>query len=155
MNPNPPVTDPEAHDSLLAQRSTDRSQGRKNRTMLIGLILLSVVLAAVAQLTLKHGMNQVTATTGELQLNARSLKDVASTLAVWGGLLLFGLSAFVWLAVLSRASLSFAYPFASLTYALILLADRFVLHEQIPPLRWAGVFCIMVGIVLVAQTPHR
>ena len=28
--------------------------------MLIGLILLSVTLAAVAQLTLKHGMNQVT-----------------------------------------------------------------------------------------------
>ena len=75
-----------------------------------------------------------------------------STWAVWG-LLLFGLSAFVWLAVLSRASLSFAYPFASLTYALILLADRFLLHEQIPPLRWAGVFFIMLGIVLVAQTP--
>ena len=29
--------------------------------MLIGLILLSVILAALAQLTLKHGMNQVTA----------------------------------------------------------------------------------------------
>ena len=92
MNPNPPVTDPEAHDSLLAQRSKDPSKGRK------------------------HGMNQVTANTGELQLNTHSLKDVASTVAVWGGLLLFGLSAFVWLAVLSRASLSFAYPFASLTY---------------------------------------
>ena len=158
MNPNPPVTDPEAHDALLAQRSRgQRIPGRKNRTMwmLIGLILLSVILAALAQLTLKHGMNQVAANTGELHLNVHSLKDVASTLAVWGGLLLFGLSAFVWLAVLSRASLSFAYPFASLTYALILLADRFVLHEQIPPLRWAGVFCIMVGIVLVAQTPHR
>jgi len=29
-----------------------------------------------------------------------------------------------------------------------------VLHETIPPLRWAGVFFIMLGIVLVAQTPH-
>jgi drug/metabolite transporter (DMT)-like permease len=122
--------------------------------MLIGLILLSVALAASAQLTLKHGMNQVAAGSGELQLNTGSLKDVVSTPAVWGGLLLFGLSAFVWLAVLSRASLSFAYPFASLSYVLILLADRFVLQEQIPPLRWAGVFFIMTGIVLVAQTPH-
>jgi drug/metabolite transporter (DMT)-like permease len=115
---------------------------------------MSVARAALAQLTLKHGMNQVTAASGELQLNAGSLRDVVTTPAVWGGLFLFGLSAFVWLAVLSRASLSFAYPFASLSYVLILLADRFVLHEQIPPLRWAGVFCIMVGIVLVAQTPH-
>lgn len=123
--------------------------------MLIGLILMSVALAALAQLTLKHGMNQVTASTGELQLTGSSLKDVIRTTAIWGGLFLFGLSAFVWLAVLSRTSLSFAYPFASLSYVLILLADRFVLHEQIPTLRWAGVFFIMTGIVLVAQTPHR
>lgn len=155
MNPNPPVTDPEEHDAHLAERTAGLPARRKDRTMLIGLILLSVALAAIAQMTLKHGMNQVAANSGELQLSTHSFKDVAGTLAVWGGLLLFGLSAFVWLAVLSRASLSFAYPFASLTYALILLADRFVLHEQIPPLRWAGVLFIMLGIVLVAQTPHN
>ena len=123
--------------------------------MLIGLILVSVSLAALAQLTLKHGVNQATADSGALQLTGASVKDVVTTLAVWGGLFLFGLSAVVWLAVLSRTSLSFAYPFASLTYVLILLADRFILNETVPALRWAGVFCIMVGIVLVAQTPHR
>jgi len=122
--------------------------------MLIALILLSVVLAAVAQLTLKHGMNQVAADTGVLRFNAGSLRDVVTTPAVWAGLALFGLSAVVWLAVLSRASLSFAYPFASLTYVLILLADRFVLDQEITALRYAGVACIVVGIVLVAQTRH-
>ena len=131
-----------------------RTEG-KRPTMLIGLILFSVLLAAGAQLTLKHGMNQVADNTGALKLTADSIKDVVTTPAVWGGLFLFGLSAIVWLAVLSRTSLSFAYPFASLTYVLILLADRFILDETVPALRWAGVFCIMVGIVLVAQTPHR
>ena len=154
MNPNPPVTDPEAHDAHLAERTAGQPAGRKDRTMLIGLILLSVVLAAVAQLTLKHGMNQVAASTGELQLNTHSLKDVASTWAVWGSCCCSAVGL-----RLARGALpcvlSFAYPFASLTYALILLADRFLLHEQIPPLRWAGVFFIMLGIVLVAQTPHQ
>jgi drug/metabolite transporter (DMT)-like permease len=131
-----------------------RAKGKRT-VMLIGLILFSVLLAAGAQLTLKHGMNQVADSSGELKLAAASIKDVVTTPAVWGGLLLFGLSAMVWLAVLTRTSLSFAYPFASLTYVLILLADRFVLNETVPALRWAGVFCIMVGIVLVAQTPHR
>lgn len=126
-----------------------------NLPMLIGLILVSVILAAVAQLTLKHGMNEVTAGSGALQLNGSSVRTVIRTPAVWGGLFLFGLSAVVWLAVLSRASLSFAYPFASITYILILLADKFVLHQPIPGLRWAGVLFIMVGIVLVAQTPHQ
>jgi drug/metabolite transporter (DMT)-like permease len=122
--------------------------------MLIALILFSVVLAAVAQLTLKHGVDQVTASSGALGLSSESLRDIVTTPAVWAGLLLFGLSAVVWLAVLSRTSLSFAYPFASLTYVLILLADRFVLDQEVPALRYAGVAFIVVGIVLVAQTRH-
>jgi drug/metabolite transporter (DMT)-like permease len=123
--------------------------------MLIGLILMSVALAATAQLTLKHGMNQVTEASGTATLTGSSVRAIITNLSVLGGLAIFGLSAVVWLLVLSRASLSFAYPFASLTYVLILLADRFVLHEEIPFLRWVGVAAIVTGIVLVAQTPHR
>lgn len=141
--------------SAPAEPTAHQRPEGKNLTMLIGLILLSVTLAAVAQLTLKQGMNHVTASSGPLKLNAASLTDVVSTPQVWLGLFLFGLSAFVWLAVLSRTSLSFAYPFASLTYVLILLFDRFWLHQQVPVVRWVGVFFIMVGIVLIAQTPHH
>ena len=140
-------------------RATDdgRSSHHPEETshvMLIALILFSVTLAAVAQLTLKHGMDQVTASSGALRLTGESVRDVVTTPSVWAGLLLFGLSAVVWLAVLSRTSLSFAYPFASLTYVLILLADRFVLDQEVPALRYAGVAFIIVGIVLVAQTRH-
>lgn len=120
--------------------------------MLIAMILLSVGLAAVAQLTLKSGMNQVTASAGEATLSGASVKAIASNAVVWAGLVLFAVSAVVWLFVLSRTSLSFAYPFASLTYLLIVLVDRFVLEETVPPLRWAGVALIMAGIVLVART---
>lgn len=122
--------------------------------MLIGLILVSVTLAAVAQLTLKHGMNQVSGKAGPLQLTGASLRAVAATPAVWVGLVLFGISAVVWLAVLSRASLSFAYPFAALTYVLILLFDRLVLDQPVSALRWGGVALIVAGIVLVSRTPH-
>jgi drug/metabolite transporter (DMT)-like permease len=87
-------------------------------------------------------------------LNGPALKAAVQTPMIWGGLLLFGLSALVWLMVLSRASLSFAYPFAALTYVLILLFDLFVLDETVPPLRWAGVAFIAVGIFLVSRTPH-
>jgi len=123
---------------------------------LIAMILLSVGLAAVAQLALKHGMNVVNdrLAPARFGLDAASLRAVVLQPFVWGGLALFGISAIVWLAVLSRASLSFAYPFASLTYVLILLFDAFVLDETVPPLRWAGVACIAFGIFLVSRTPH-
>jgi len=129
--------------------------GKESRhAMLIALILFSVAVAAVAQLTLKQGMNQVVETNGRVGVDAGSLRAVATTPTVWLGLLLFGVSALIWLVVLSRTTLSFAYPFASLTYVLILLADRFLLDQRIPPLRYAGVAFIIVGIVLVAQTRH-
>jgi drug/metabolite transporter (DMT)-like permease len=146
---------------VTEDRSDATDDGRSSQhpretshAMLIALILFSVALAAVAQLTLKHGVDQVTASSGTLQLSSDSLRDVLTTPTVWAGLFLFGLSAVVWLAVLSRTSLSFAYPFASLTYVLILLADRFVLDQDVPGLRYAGVAFIIVGIVLVAQTRH-
>jgi len=135
-----------------AASSDTYKEGRPK--MLIPLILVSVTLAAVAQLTLKHGMNQVRDSYGVASLNAGSLKAIASTPAVWLGMVLFGVSAIVWLLVLSRASLSFAYPFAAITYILIVVFDRFILDETVPPLRWAGVALIAAGIVLVAQTPH-
>jgi drug/metabolite transporter (DMT)-like permease len=124
--------------------------------MLYVFILLSVGLAAVAQLTLKHGMNSVVERVGEFELtNGRSLRAVATAPYVYLGLALFGVSAVLWLVVLSQATLSFAYPFAALTYVLILLFDRFILHQDIPPLRVAGVFLIVTGIVLVSRTPHQ
>ena len=125
--------------------------------MLIGLILMSVVLAALAQLTLKHGMNQVTQQ-GEIPLSLRApitlVKRVLLNASVWAGLLTFVASASVWLIVLSRTSLSFAYPFASLTYVLILLFDRFVLNQPISALRYGGVALIIAGLLLISRTQH-
>ena len=120
--------------------------------MLLGLILVSVLLAASAQIVLKHGMNHVTHELGRpFKLDAESLKVAGSTFWVWAGLALFGLSAFVWLAVLSRAALSFAYPFAALTYVVIVLYDT-VRGEAVTGLRWGGVALIVAGIILVSRT---
>jgi len=128
---------------------------RKGRRMIYVVILLSVALAAVAQLTLKHGMTQVTHH-GDLPLDlkqpAEVLRRVAANASVIGGLLIFVASAAAWLVVLSKVSLSFAYPFVSLTYVLILLFDRLVLHEGVSGLRWAGVALIIGGIFLVSRT---
>ena len=139
--------DPEAHAATT----------RRGRKVLVGLILISVVLAALAQLTLKHGMNQVTHQ-GAIPLSLRDpgglVKRIMLNASVWAGLLTFVASASVWLIVLSRASLSFAYPFASLTYVLILLFDRLVLNEPISGLRYGGVALIIAGLMLISRTHH-
>jgi drug/metabolite transporter (DMT)-like permease len=128
--------------------------GEKRRTRLILIfILTSVALAAVGQLVLKFGVDQVREHGGVvLREPVTTAIRVAKTPAVWAGLSLFALSAGIWIVVLSRTSLSFAYPFASLTYVLILLFDRFVLDEPVSALRYGGVALIISGLVLISRT---
>jgi drug/metabolite transporter (DMT)-like permease len=143
-----------ASTGAAPETEPERPKGSE-RTMIVGLILISVLIAGVAQVTLKVGVNRVTdAHGGALQLSAGSLKELLTSWVVWAGLVLFAFSAVTWLFALSRVSLSYAYPFAALGYVLIVAFSIFVLHEHVPPLRWLGVACIVVGIVLVAQTPH-
>jgi drug/metabolite transporter (DMT)-like permease len=117
------------------------------------LALFSVFLATAGQLILKTGMQKV-GYIGSQRLGkpVQLLFQVATTWQVILGLLLFVISAVSWLLVLSRVPLSFAYPFAGLTYLLITLFGRFVLQEQVPALRWLGIALIIAGILLVGKT---
>jgi drug/metabolite transporter (DMT)-like permease len=117
------------------------------------LALFSVFLATAGQLILKTGMQRV-GYIGSQRLSrpAHLLIQVATTWQVVFGLFLFVVSAVSWLLVLSRVPLSFAYPFAGLTYLLITLFGKFILQEHVPALRWLGIALIIAGIVLVGKT---
>lgn len=117
------------------------------------LAIFSVMLATAGQLLLRAGMDQVgyvgaSRVTRPIEL----VLDVSAEPRVLAGLLLFGLSALAWLIVLSRAPLSFAYPFAGLTYVLVALFGKYVLNEDVPALRWFGIALIIGGIILVGRT---
>jgi len=133
-------------------------EGEKRRKVLvIAFIVGSVLLAALAQLTLKFGVDRLTEhgrSVIQLAHPLRSAIRVATEPAILGGLALFGLSAALWIVVLSRTALSFAYPFAALTYVIILVADKLILNVEVPGLRWVGVAFIMTGIVIVGTTHH-
>lgn len=54
--------------------------------------------------------------------------------------------------LLSWADLSYVLPVTSIGYVLVALAGKFFLHEQVSMIRWAGIFLIVAGVVLVART---
>jgi drug/metabolite transporter (DMT)-like permease len=68
---------------------------------------------------------------------------------VWLGLAVFGISAIVWLVVLSRVPLSLAYPFNALGYLVILTASIVLLHERANLFTWAGTTLVVAGLVIV------
>jgi multidrug transporter EmrE-like cation transporter len=114
------------------------------------LVVISVSLATGGHFTLKAAMDRVGRIgTAQVQAFGDTIARAAKEPLLWLGLFLFGVSAVFWLVVLSRVSLSIAYPFAGLSYVGIVLLDRYVLHEPVPALRWVGVAAIALGIALV------
>ena len=53
--------------------------------------------------------------------------------------------------VLSTVDLSFAYPFLGVTYVMILLVSKFILKEDVNPLRWVGALIITAGVVVISR----
>lgn len=117
------------------------------------LALCSVSLATCGQLLLKAGMSRIGfIDSGRLEKPLSLLIQMLRTWQVPLGLVVFFVSAGFWLLVLSRVPLSFAYPFVGLTYVLITLFGKFVLHESVPGLRWLGLALIITGILVVGRT---
>lgn len=122
----------------------------------LGLLVVSVSLAAAAQFALKAGMNHVGRIgSSDLSLPLTVASRVGRQPLVWTGLLLYGVSALFWLVVLSRIPLSVAYPFVGLSYMVVVALAQFFLHEHVPALRWFGVVIVAIGIAIVGLSFKR
>lgn len=69
---------------------------------------------------------------------------------IWLGLSFSLISLSVWLVVLSKTDLNFAFSADSMHYIFIALASHFVLKEKMGTRRWLGTGLIVVGIVFVS-----
>jgi multidrug transporter EmrE-like cation transporter len=105
--------------------------------------LLSVALSAGAQMLMKYGM------TGPRPTGWVALALSALNPWVIAGLACYGLSAVLWLSVLSRMPLSQAYPLVALAIALVVILSWLIFREQIPLARACGVGLIVAGVVAV------
>jgi drug/metabolite transporter (DMT)-like permease len=71
---------------------------------------------------------------------------------VIAGVVLLSMFLLLYLTSLSWEELSYVLPLTAASYVLVTILARFVLHEPVTSLRWAGVFFVATGVVLVAGT---
>ncbi len=118
-----------------------------------GLIGLSVALSVSGQLILKIGVGKLSAIENfTAAAFGEFLRQALFSPLVLFGFVLYALSAALWLVVISRLELSYAYPFLALNFVLLTVFSRVVLSETIPMLRWIGILLICVGILFVARS---
>jgi multidrug transporter EmrE-like cation transporter len=116
----------------------------------VAMILLSVALSSGSQVILKTAMVNPAMQSTLKDGNALQIAyAIATSAQVIGGLACFGLSAVVWLLVLSRIPLSSAYPFVALGILVTVLAGIFIFGESVGPFKALGSTLILAGVVLV------
>ena len=111
------------------------------------LLFLSIVLSVSGQIFQKLGMSR---TGPNRQMKVSLLKSILIPYNLIG-MVCLGLSAFIWLIVLSKMELSLAYPLLSFGYVLVTISSKLFFKEIIPWNRWVGVLIVVFGIMLVTQ----
>ena len=121
--------------------------------MTIYLVLVtSVVLTALAQITLKAGMSAAAIQHALGEGSALELiVAVGRSPAITIGLALYGLSVVFWLLVLSRLEVSRAYPFVGLGVILIMGFGWLVLGETLSLPKIMRTLLVATGVYLVAS----
>lgn len=117
--------------------------------MNIILILVSVLLNSAAQLCIRKGMLQV----GEVGLNGLLMNagNMISNLWLWGAAFCYAVSIFIWLIVLSKVEVSFAYPFLSIGYVVATFAGYYFLEESLTLARIIGILVICIGVYIISR----
>lgn len=122
------------------------------RGPILALILFSVALSGLAQVSFKLGMSsdavrRAIAASGLPQM----LLAVALSPGVIGGLVLYGVGTLAWLSVLSRTPLSVAYPFVGFSFVITAALGYLLFHEALGPARLFGTALVVAGVVLVGR----
>lgn len=117
------------------------------------LILSGVGLNAAAQLLLKvatRPLSAFTAFNGDTL--SGSILILCKSLPFWGGMFCYGASLCVWVAALSKAPVSTAYPMLSLGYVVVAAISVGWLGETMTPAKLIGIALICAGVVLMSRS---
>ena len=112
------------------------------------LISISVILTAAGQLCFRKGMAGIQAAQEKAALGKLILSGLLNGY-VLTGFIFFGAGALLWLGVLAKEEVSYAYPLSSLGYLIVLLGSSILFQEQVTLPRILGVLFILIGVFLV------
>jgi len=122
------------------------------RPVVLALVSVNIMFNVTGQLLLKHGMNRI----GNFQISLQDLGPVFLR-AFLSPYILLGLSCYVtgfliWLIVLAKAEVSYAYPLISVGYVLTAIMGWWLLGENVTWIRLTGIFITCLGVVIISQS---
>jgi multidrug transporter EmrE-like cation transporter len=114
---------------------------------IVGTILLTVY----GQVIVKWQVNLAGALPADMQERIWFLVRLVFNPWIISSFLAAFLAALCWMAAMTKFHLSYAYPFMSLSFVLVLIVSAMVFHEAVTLPKIVGVGLIMLGIVVGSQ----
>jgi drug/metabolite transporter (DMT)-like permease len=111
------------------------------------IIFIPILMSAVAQIILKLGLGDLSTKSGPINFLLKALTSPGVII----GLIIYALGAMLWLIVLSREDVSFAFPLVSLAYVIAIVLSAVILKEEITLPKIIGSLIIIVGIFIIAR----
>jgi multidrug transporter EmrE-like cation transporter len=115
------------------------------------LVLISVLLGVLGQLSLKQGMKNI----GKFEVKdflSNKIFELITEKFVVIGIVLYAIATLLWLVVLSKAELSFAYPMLAIGYILIAIFSKIFFNENVTFVRFLGILLISIGVFLLLKS---
>jgi drug/metabolite transporter (DMT)-like permease len=113
------------------------------------IIIVSTFISAIAQYSLKTGVNSLTAGKKDIWM---LVKNALCNIHILTGLFLYTVGAILWLYVLSKLELSKAYPLTSLGYVFSVIIGYLLLNESISVYRLLGIGFIIIGVYFISNS---
>jgi len=124
---------------------------KENLFLILFLIALTSICDTINQLFLKSTIDGLNFSPSfNIFKIIRFIFKLVKTPRLWVGFIFSVISLVIWLFVLSKSDLNFAFSADSMHYIFIALASGLVLKERIGSLRWIGTACIVIGIILAS-----
>ena len=116
------------------------------------ILMLSVVTSLAGQVLLKQGTLQESFSF-DVARPVESALNIFLNPYLIGWVAFSGVAAVLWVVVVSRLPLGFAYPFSlTISYVFLLLISNWLFGEQMSFTRWAGVVLMSVGLFLAYES---
>lgn len=112
-------------------------------------IFLSVIMVVCAELLLKTGVKNLSFSISSLP---QFFMSAFTNPVVLVGFCLIGMSSIIWISILSKTDLSYAYPFVSSGYVATAIISVIIFNEASSILKWTSIVVISFGVFLMSRS---
>lgn len=114
-------------------------------------LVIDILMGSIAQILLKVGMknNNINMNFGNI---IKNLVRIYLNKFVIMGSIIYGTSMILWIAVLSKIELSYAYPMVSMNFVIVAILSKILFKEHVSRTRWISIIIIVFGVALLSAS---